>query len=142
MTSSDFAQRNSTLLSVVELGGYPDFTALYRRNGFTVVSATTSRKAISAIKKNTPDIIVAEFNYQSDFRDRTSNLESLLASVERYPATKAIVFYEQQTLHQLEKLLQQFQVFKVMPYPIEEAALEAALQEAVNTTRQQLADDG
>ena len=117
------------LLSLVELGGYPDFTPLYRREGFTVIAATSTRKAISSIKKNIPDVIVAEFNYQSDFRDRTSSLESLLSSVERFPNTRAIVFYEKETKHQLDKLLQQFDVFKVMPYPIEEAALSAALKE-------------
>jgi len=120
-----------SLLSVVELGGYPDFSTLYRRLGFTVVSVATSRKAISAVKKHPPDVVVAEFNYQSDFRDRTSSLESLLASVERYAHTRAIVFYEKETLHQLEKLLQQFKVFKVMPYPVEESELEAVLKSAL-----------
>lgn len=118
-----------SLLSLVELGGYPNFTALYEREGFMVTAVTSTRKAISTIKKNTPDVIVAEFNYQSDFRDRTSSLESLLSSVERFPNTRAIVFYEKETRHQLEKLLQQFDVYKVMPYPIEEAELSAILRE-------------
>ncbi len=118
------------LLSVIELGGYPDFSPLYQRQGFSVTSATTTRKAISTIKKQPPDVLVAEFNYQSDYRDRTSSLESLLASVERYAQTKAIVFYEKEFRHQLEKLLKQFSVFKVMAYPVEESDLEAALQSA------------
>lgn len=122
--------RKPLLLSLVELGGYPDFTPLYQREGFVVAAATSTRKAISAIKRQTPDVIVAEFNYQSDFRDRTSSLESLLASVERFPHTRAIVFYEQETRHQLDRLLQQFEVFRVMAYPIEEATLSAVLQEA------------
>lgn len=126
----EIQQQSLTLLSLVELGGYPNFTPLYQREGFSVMSATSTRKAISAIKKRTPDVIVAEFNYQSDFRDRTSSLESLLSSVERYPHTRAIIFYEKETRHQLDKLLQQFDVFKVMPYPIEESALAAALREA------------
>jgi hypothetical protein len=127
------AKKPLTLLSLVELGGYPDFTSLYQREGFSVIAATSTRKAISAIKKNTPDVIVAEFNYQSDFRDRTSSLESLLSSVERFPKTQAIVFYEKETRHQLDKLLQQFDVFKVMAYPIEEAALSAVLREVRDT---------
>jgi len=125
-------QKTSTLLAVIELGGYPDFTSLYQQQGFLVTAATSTRKAISIIKKNTPDVIVAEFNYQSDFRDRTSSLESLLASVERFPHTRAIVFYEKETQHQLDRLLQQFKIFKVMVYPIEEAALTAALRSARN----------
>ena len=120
------------LLSLIELGGYPNFTPLYEREGFLVSAASTTRKAISAIKKKTPDVIVAEFNYQSDFRDRTSSLESLLSSVERFPNTRAIVFYEKETQHQLEKLLTQFDVFKTLAYPIEEDVLRAALREVRN----------
>lgn len=122
-----------SLLSLIELGGYQNFTPLYEAEGFIVTAATSTRKAIASIKKNTPDVIVAEFNYQSDFRDRTSSLESLLASVERFPNTRAIVFYEKESQHQLDKLLQQFDVFKVMAYPIEEAALKDALKDARDT---------
>ncbi len=120
--------KKSTLLSVIELGGYADFIPLYQRLGFSVTSASSSRKAISAVKKLRPDVVVAEFNYQSDFRDRTSTLESLLASIQRFAETKAIVFYENDTLPQLEKLLKQFSVFGTMAYPIEEAELSALLQ--------------
>lgn len=119
------------LLSVIELGGYPDFMPLYHRLGFDVTTVNNSRKAISAVKKQLPDVVVAEFNYQSDFRDRTSTLESLLASLQRFADTRAIVFYEQESLHQLDKLLQQFSVFKIMAFPIEETALEAALKEVL-----------
>ena len=118
------------LLAVIELGGYPDFSPLYRQAGFAVTTVTTARKAIAAVKKAPPAVIVAEFNYQSDFRDRTSSLESLLASVERFPHTRAIVFYEKETRHQLDKLLQQFDVFRVMAYPIDEEALATVLREA------------
>ena len=134
LNRKDPNKKSLTLLSLVELGGYPNFTPLYEAEGFSVTAATSTRKAIAIIKKNTPDVIVAEFNYQSDFRDRTSSLESLLSSVERFPHTHAIVFYEKETQHQLDKLLQQFDVFKVMAYPIEEAALAAALNDARDAT--------
>jgi DNA-binding NtrC family response regulator len=122
--------QSPSLLSVIELGGYADLMPLYRRLGFSVTSVTSSRKAISAVKKLRPDVVVAEFNYQSDFRDRTSTLESLLASIERFAETRAIVFYEKETLPQLEKLLKQFSVFGTMAYPLDEAELEALLQSA------------
>lgn len=123
------------LLSVIELGGYPDFMPLYRRLGFEVTSVTNSRKAIAAVKKQLPDVVVAEFNYQSDFRDRTSTLESLLASLQRFAKsgdeTRAIVFYENESRHQLERLLQAFPVFKIMAFPIDEAEFETVLKEAL-----------
>jgi DNA-binding NtrC family response regulator len=128
--TSDMKNNAPVLLSLVELGGYPDFTQLYQRLGFSVTSVSTSRKAIAAVKKQPPDVVVAEFNFQSDFRDRTSSLESLLASTERHGKTQAIIFYEKESQHQLEKLLKQFAVFKVMAYPVDAAELEAALQDA------------
>ena len=82
------------LLSIIELGGYPNFTPLYEELGYNVEIATRMRKALGLLKKQQPDVIVAEFNFQSDFRDRTSSLESLLAVVQRLPDTRVIVFYE------------------------------------------------
>ena len=81
------------LLSIIELGGYPNFTPLYESLGYEVVVATRLRKALGFLKKRQPDVIVAEFNFQSDFRDRTSSLESLLAAVQRFPDMRVIVFY-------------------------------------------------
>lgn len=128
---STTSSKEPTLLSVIELGGYADFMPLYRRLGFSVTSVNSSRKAISTVKKLRPDVVVAEFNYQSDFRDRTSTLESLLASIERFADTRAIVFYEKETLPQLEKLLKQFSVFGTMAYPLDEAEFESLLQRAL-----------
>ena len=77
-----------TLLAVVEQGGYPDFTALYEAMGFNVVMVKTPRKAISYLKKNSVFMLVAEFNFQTDFRDRTSSLESIMASVQHQQLVK------------------------------------------------------
>ena len=82
MTSSESPEKH-LLLSIVELGGYPDFKFLYESLGYQVLHVTTVRKALALLKANQPDVIVAEFNFQSDFRDRTSSLESLLAVIQR-----------------------------------------------------------
>ena len=68
-----------SLLAIVELGGYPNLTPLYQSLGYTVDVVNSQRKARSLLKKSMPDVIVAEYIFQSDFRDRTSSLESLLA---------------------------------------------------------------
>jgi DNA-binding NtrC family response regulator len=81
------------LLSILELGGYPDFSRLYQSQGYQVVTMPSMRKALKFIKNNRIDVIVAEFNFQSDFRDRTSQLESLLASIAQTPEVKVVVFY-------------------------------------------------
>jgi DNA-binding NtrC family response regulator len=116
------------LLSIIELGGYPNFTPLYRQAGYAVESVTSVRKALGLLKKIHPDVIVAEFNFQSDFRDRTSSLESLLAVVQRSPKTKVIVFYENEHVHQLAKLQAQFPIHAALAYPIDTQLLEASLR--------------
>ena len=119
-----------TLLSIIELGGYPDFRAIYERAGFRVETINSVRKAITALRTLKPDVIVAEFNYQSDFRDRTSSLESLLATMQRLPDTKLIVFYEKEFEHQLPRVTARFALHATLPFPIDEAKLEAAVRSA------------
>ena len=116
------------LLSIIELGGYPSFTPLYKSLGYEVAVETRMRKALGFLKKHQPDVIVAEFNFQSDFRDRTSSLESLLAVVQRMPATRVIVFYEKEFTSQFEKLRSRLPVCDALTFPIEESALRTTLQ--------------
>ena len=71
------------LLSIIELGGYPNFMPLYQSMGFQVDVMSSQRKARTYLKKTTPDVVVAEYNFQSDFRDRTSNLETLVAVLQK-----------------------------------------------------------
>ena len=120
-----------TVLSIVELGGYPNFTPLYRAVGYEVLTATSMRKALGLVKRHRPDLVVAEFNYQSDFRDRTSNLESLLATLQaRCPATQVIVFYEKEQAGHLDRLLGRFSVFATLPFPVDESGLRETLMRA------------
>jgi hypothetical protein len=118
------------LLSIVELGGYPNFTPLYRELGYEVAVETRMRKAISYLKRRTPDVIVAEFNFQSDFRDRTSSLESLLAVVQRTPGIRVIVFYEEEYRPQFEVLQARLPVHHAHAYKVDEADVRACLLEA------------
>lgn len=119
------------LLSIVELGGYPNFTPLYERLGCRVVMERSMRKALAVVKQLKPRVVVAEFNFQSDFRDRTSSLESLMAVLQRLPDTRVIVFYEREYASQLARLQARFPLFRVMAYPIGEEALAANVQAAL-----------
>ena len=115
------------LLSVIELGGYPNFGSLYEAAGYRVVSVVSVRRALAAIKQQPPDVIVAEFNFQSDFRDRTSSLESLLAAVQQRSATRVIVFYQTEHAHQLDRLRVRFPALHALPYPIDPTRLAQTL---------------
>ena len=120
------------LLAIVELGGYPNFKGLYESCGYQVTIAHAMRKAMAIVRKEKPDVIIAEFNYQSDFRDRTSTLESLLATVERLQQShsrtiRVIVFYEKEYQHQLEKLQAMFKNFDAISYPVQDEELKQYL---------------
>lgn len=115
------------LLSIIELGGYPDFTSLYESLGYQVVKADSVRKAVKLIRKEKPRVMVAEFNFQSDFRDRTSSLETLLSSTQGVTEADMIVFYEKEFEPQYQRFLQSFEVAASLIFPIEEAQLRSAL---------------
>ena len=56
-----------SLLSIIELGGYPNLSPLYKKHGYEPIVVYSMRKALVALKKMKPAVVVAEFNYQSDF---------------------------------------------------------------------------
>jgi len=119
------------LLAIVELGGYPNLAPLYRHLGFDTEVVSSQRKAQSFLKKRIPDVIVAEYNFQSDFRDRTSNLETLMARLQRHPEVKVVVFFQEEYRHKLDNLLSRFPVFEAIPFPVEPARVEEALRRAI-----------
>jgi len=115
------------LLAVSEIGGYPNFTPLYESLGFEVIAATKMRKVLQLLKKRIPDVIVAEFNYQSDFRDRTSSLESLMSVVQRYPEIKVVIFYDKEHKEQLAKLQARFAITESLAFPIDTSTLSKVI---------------
>jgi hypothetical protein len=121
----------ATLLAITELGGYPDFTSLYQRLGYQLVKSDSVRKAVKLIRQHRPTVIVAEFNFQSDFRDRTSSLETILSSTQGIIDSKMIVFYEQEYLHQYARFLERFEVFASLSFPVDENELQCVLQRAL-----------
>ena len=115
------------LLAIIELGGYPNFSELYQQAGYQVEMVNSVRKANSWLKRNKPDVVVAEFNFQTDFRDRTSNVESLMASLQKHPDVHVIVFYDQGVEVPLQKLLNRYPKIHTLTFPIAEDKLKAAI---------------
>lgn len=115
------------LLSIIEIGAYPNFTPLYQQAGYEVFIERSVRKALNQVRKLKPAVVVAEFNFQSDFRDRTSSLESLLAVVQTLPGTRVIVFYDVEQGHQFERLRARFPIQAALSYPIDAEKLRTAL---------------
>ena len=113
--------------------GTTGYKKLYQELGYSVVSEWSERKAISLIRKSPPAVIVADFYHQTDFRDRLSNLESLLAAVQSAPHTRILVFYE--TAHQavLDKVSARLRIDAALTLPVQEDRLRATLQDWLET---------
>ena len=121
-------QAGKTLLAVVEQGGYPDYTALYEQLGYDVVTVKTPRKAINFLKKNPVTMLVAEFNFQTDFRDRTSSLESIMASVQhQQQAIKVVIFLDKENIERFERVSSRFPIHQTLTFPFDEEQLRSAV---------------
>ena len=122
-----------TLLAVVEMGGYPNFTPLYQRMGYTPELVKSVRKAQAWLKESKPAVVVAEFNFDPEFRDRMSNLESLLATLQRYECdSRVIVLIEKDHMPRLDKVTQRYSIFEALRFPVSEQDMQAALSRAAS----------
>ena len=120
--------QSKTLLAVVEQGGYPDFTSIYETAGYHVEMVKSPRKAISFLKKNPVDLLVAEFNFQTDFRDRTSSLESIMASVQhQQQAIKVVIFLDKDNIERFERVSSRFPIHQTLTFPFDEQQLRNAV---------------
>lgn len=119
---TDTANR-PVLLSVIELLGYPNLRTLYESLGYRVLTEFAVRKAISLMRKEKPAVIVADFYFQPDFRDRVSNLESLLATAQSHKNVKIVVLYESAHEHALERLRMRFRIDAALTLPVREDEL-------------------
>ncbi|OOZ41025.1 hypothetical protein BOW53_05750 [Solemya pervernicosa gill symbiont] len=96
------------LLSIYELGGYPNFVPLYQKLGFEVEVLTSGRKAVAFLKKRAPEVVVAV--------------------LQRNPQIRVVVFYERELEEKLDLLRGRFSNFTAMGLPVEPEALEKLLQ--------------
>ena len=117
------------LLAVIEFIEHARFPSVYRDLGFEVTAEWQVRKAVSLIRKIKPDVIVADFYFQSDFRDRLSNLESLLAAAQLLKEVKILVFYAAENESALNKVRERMHIDAALTTPVSEAALRAVLSE-------------
>ena len=83
------------LYSLVESASHPNFSPLYRHLHLEEQRFAGMRKLLSAVKKQPPEFIVAEFfyGYSNDYAGITiSNLDVLLYSLQKYaPQCRCIV---------------------------------------------------
>ena len=124
-------RKKAELLAIMEMGGYPNFLPLYESLGYRATVVNSQRKARNLLKAGVPDVIVAEFNFQSQFRDRTSNLETLMAVLQKHPGVRVVVFYDPAHAHKLKILQDRFPLFAALGFPVDRAKLQEALEAAL-----------
>ena len=119
--------QSKSLLAVIECISHGRLPELYKQLGFDVTPEWRVRKAVSLVRKLKPDVIVADFYFQSNFRDRLSNLESLLAAAQPLKETRILVLYDPQDAHALDRVRQRMRIDAALPVPVSDQALRDVL---------------
>lgn len=113
------------LLFFVDEGGFDDYTPMFIQLGFEVDFEDSQRKAVKLAKKNQYQVLVAEFSYNPEFRDRVSNIESLLATLESYsPDVKIVVVYDKINQIQLNQLKQRYKIDATLSFPVDKQTIK------------------
>lgn len=115
------------LLAVIVFMANAKLPQLYKNLGFDVTTTWDPRKAVALVRKVKPDVIVADFYFQSDFRDRLSNLESVLAAAQPLTDTRVLVFYEPADAPALERVRQRMNIDQALPMPVSNDAIRSVL---------------
>ena len=117
------------LLSILPYANNPSFDAIYKKLGLKVTAANTLRKALSLVKKISPDIVVAEFIYAPTYGSQLSNFESLFAAAQSY-ANHAhfIALTHPDDLQHIKKIAPQYNHCVILTLPVTAEQLEKPLR--------------
>ena len=122
-----------SLFSIVESPMHPDFSTLYARLGLKESKYSSMRKAIGALKTQTPDLVVAEFiyGYGNNYAGvNVCNLDVFLYSLQKYARdTGIIVLVDRREAQYVEKLAALFPLHAVLRQPVCEQDIEPVLRE-------------
>lgn len=117
-----------TLFSIVESPMHPDFSALYRRLGINEMRFSSMRKAISALKSDVPDVVVAEFfyGYGNNYAGvNVCNLDVFLYSLQKYTGqARIIVMVDAREFGHVDRLAALFPLHAVLRHPVRAGDLE------------------
>ncbi|VAW54135.1 hypothetical protein MNBD_GAMMA05-1518 [hydrothermal vent metagenome] len=122
---------NKTLFSIIESPAHPNFSDFYKTLEIDEIKLTSMRKAISSLKKQQPDFIVAEFyyGYGNNYAGvNISNLDVLLYSLQKYSAqTKVIVLVDKNEFKYVDKLNNIIKLHAILKYPVSKNQLQKPL---------------
>jgi len=120
------------LYSIIESPTHPRFSDLYAGLGIDEVQLTSMRKAISELKTNPPDYVVAEFfyGYGNNYAGvNVSNLDVFLHSLQKYaPAAKVIVLADKIDIEHVGKLPKELTPWALLLQPVSRRQMAEQLQ--------------
>ncbi|MDY6980206.1 MAG: hypothetical protein SV201_10005 [Pseudomonadota bacterium] len=121
----------TVVYSIVESPGHPDFSDLYQEWGWEEVRLSSMRKAISQLRRQPPDVVVAEFfyGYGNNYAGiNISNLDVFLHSLLKYaPHARVIVMVEKAERPYVDKLADLFELAAILVQPVNEGQMREAL---------------
>lgn len=119
------------LFSIIESAAHPDLAKLYQRLDIRETRLTSVRKAIQELKRQTPEIIVADFlyGYGNNYAGvNISNLDVFLYSLQKYTSdAHIIILAEKSELQYVDRLAELFDLYAVLTYPVAESDLQTLL---------------
>ncbi len=132
------------LFSIVESPGHPRLSDLYRDLGIEELRLPSQRKAVQALKRGRPDLVVAEFFYgfgNNYAGANLSNLDVFLASLQKYaPAARVIVLVDKAQRPHVDRLAERFPLHAILAQPVGARDLEPVLRRALNPNPSEEAD--
>lgn len=117
--------------SIIESSAHPRLSTLYQRLGYQEVQLTSVRKAIQELKRQVPDLVVADFlyGYGNNYAGvNISNLDVFLYSLQKYaPECRVIALYEKSEQAYIGKLEELFTITASIAYPVAEKDIERVI---------------
>lgn len=122
---------DSVIYSIVESPTHADFSDIYRRLNLVEIKFKSMRQAISQLKHQPPDIVMAEFfyGYANNYAGvNISNLDVFLFSLQKYaPHAKVVVMAEKREREYVELLKRLFPLYGILQHPVNSADVEGLL---------------
>jgi hypothetical protein len=119
------------LYDVIESPVHPDLARLCDSLDYRRLVFSTQRKAISHLKREPPELLVADFfyGYGNNYAGaNVSNLDVLLRSLQRYaPGARVVALADSSQILHVPKLAALFPLHAVVRVPADLSELEAAL---------------
>lgn len=120
------------LFSIVESPLHPKLSGLFSRLGYEEVELTSTRKAVSALKKQRPDVVVADFVYgfSNNYSGvHISNLDVFLMSMQKFaPGTPVVILSAQAEIEHAEKMRNICPIEAILPFNVAQAEVEKVLR--------------